>query len=250
MRLGTYLEREFPERETYKPFVFPKFCRSNGIIRFKQSRYWVQDYQFEKKRCFVFPHINKNGEIEWTSYGVWKTYPSILFASILSTVYKRIEKILFYHRDRKHRVSRYLIFQIALKYVVSGDIHIMRRMIECGKRSGKSLRKMIYHCRRTEEDEYRFLSDHAESFGLWFQHRSAPKNAFRAESVQNWILSKKLPVGTKSNLSKLVKQIDSWATVLRSSVGKLPSISVVSDTSKEVYNRFAGSLISQGRRGV
>lgn len=153
----------------YSVGKIPHHPVSNGLVRFRYSKNWF-DARFRKEQ-YAVPFIDHKGHIHATPVGVWVCRPSDLFATICSTVSKRLYA-LNRRLKRKKRCPPDLLFRIALLYSIDNNDSWFRRcraMITSNR--SRQLRRFVYRYEKHLDANRRFLYDQAQSRALWFQSR-------------------------------------------------------------------------------
>jgi hypothetical protein len=156
--------------QAFVPYKVQDRPKSNGLVRFKQSLAWMQ-FSRSKKALRAVPFIDHRGFIHSVAVCYWKCTSPQLFATILSTVYKRLHagerKVIF-----KYRVKPKLLFEIALLYTITLDSYWLTRTMELLKRRNLAvLVKHIYWKKNNVGSNKRFLFDQASLNALWLQSR-------------------------------------------------------------------------------
>jgi len=156
--------------QAYKPVRVLDSPKSNGLVRFKISTRWFQ-FARSKQVLRAVPFIDYRGFIHSVSVCYWKCTSPQLFATILSTVYKRLKagerKVIF-----KYRVKPKQLFEIALLYTITLDSYWLTRTLEILKRRKSGvLARHIYWKKTNVGSNKRFLFDQASLNALWLQSR-------------------------------------------------------------------------------
>lgn len=155
------------------PSQIPNHPVSNGLVRFKISERWHNE-QLNKK-LYAIPYIDQRGFVHSQILAFWKCTSTQLFATVVSTVHKRLwsinaKKAKSYSGKR---ISSDLIYKIALIYVLSFDNYWLKRSLALIERGRSPVRHVFWKLSKLDANK-RFLYDQSQnSVALWFQSRTA-----------------------------------------------------------------------------
>jgi ribosomal protein L31E len=144
--------------------------RSLGIVRYKTSNKWASPHRTKSVNTMV-PYIDRVGQIHGTSVSTWKCNPYQLYATISSTVHKRLCNVVR-GLPRKYRARSALLMKIALIYTITEDNTWFRRCLAMAKRCNKNLRSFVYYKEKHLDTDKRFLIGQALQAALWLQSRT------------------------------------------------------------------------------
>jgi len=223
------------------PVLLPDNGNSNGLFKFRTSKTWMTGIRSAKSVCKV-PYIDKQGEIHATSICYWRCDATQLYASVTSTVYKRLvgmSRTVPY----KKRCARDLLLKIALVYSLENDECWFRR---CKAMLGKAkdLRNFVYGFMKRMDQNKRFLFDQAQQVALWFQFRSRlPRRRDRSTIVcanaDNFeTVAKGLEVSKLEH--KLSEIFAKWCSIFRTSYGEINRMTVDSTVRCKSLSVFRG----------
>lgn len=158
----------------YNACIIPGHPKSNGIVRFKISDNWsnVKGMDGSKRSGRTLYRINDKGEITNDVLGYWKSTPSQLFATYLSTTYKRLSyRFHKMNRDTKKKVKDDDTFLIAFFTVIYGNC-FLRRCAGMVKHSPRNLSKFLYFHKNNADESTRFLLGQCIFRHSWLQHHT------------------------------------------------------------------------------
>jgi len=171
--------------KVYTPNRVPSIPESNGLVRYKASQRWYCTHQ-AKRRDRCVPYIDRNGLIHAHVVSTWKCTSYQLYATIASTVYKRLKSVVRSIRP-KDRTRPNLLMKIAALYAIDNNDSWYNRclaMIFQSKR--KQLLAHVYRMIHTVDENKRFLLDQVFHNTLWFQSRSRrPRSLGRRDKSTN-----------------------------------------------------------------
>lgn len=168
IKLGRPLKKGNVE---FEPEIVPKQPITNGLVRFKMSERWYKGSTAAKKWHLV-PYINRLGMVHAIGVATWMCHPAQLFATVVSTVFKRLWGLCRTIRKR-FRPSSDLLYKISAHYVVTSDEWFFRRCHEMiSRRRTKELGRFYYRCSKHMDKHKRFLLDQAQTAALWLQSRA------------------------------------------------------------------------------
>lgn len=153
--------------EPYSYGAFPRNPASNGLVRFRLSEKW---FPGASKRDASIPFIDHTGHIHALSLGTWRCSPPQLFATISSTVHKRLMAVTR-HQNKKKRCNLDWLFKISLVYTITNNDSFFRRCLSMLKSMDPNIRKFVYYHIKNLDANRRFLYDQALNCALWFQSR-------------------------------------------------------------------------------
>lgn len=180
------VDSQLPKRswEPYQYGAFPRNPASNGLVRFRTSEKWFPGIP---KRDYSVPFIDEWGHIHALSLGTWRCSPVQLFATICSTVYKRLRNITR-TQYRKKRCNLDCLFKISLIYTITNDDSFFRRCLSMIQRMDRNIRKFVYYNLHKMDANRRFLVDQVRNCALWFQSRARkcrPRASSNPDNLQS-----------------------------------------------------------------
>lgn len=154
----------------YNAEIIPKVPVQNGLIRFRNSLKWCGG-STAGQRWHHIPYIDHVGQIHATSLARWRCTAPQLFATLTSTVFKRL-----WGRTRKgpykYRPKADLLYKVAQFYVITNNDSFFRRsLVMLRKGLHRELGKFVYYMIKNLDANNRFLYDQALFGALWFQSR-------------------------------------------------------------------------------
>jgi len=186
----------------------------NGLVRFKESSRWYSGAHFWKKWHGV-PFIDRSGQIYAIALARWHTESPKLFATILSTVFKRLRGKNF-RLYRKKRANLDTLYEISAIYTVTNNDWFFRRCHEMLSRGLISqLRKFLYWYKRNKLSKTnRFLLDQSRFACLWLQSRSdfCPSRE-RSHPIKKGCRSKTNPGWDVNEGQRFAAAMREWANV-------------------------------------
>jgi hypothetical protein len=195
-RFSVSVSRDAPttQHDRYVPCFIPGNPKSNGLVRFKRSPLWMgagrgpvsarldhitwakrgTTWQNEtSKTSFVLPLINKVGMITPYLLGIWKCSYHEIFATLLSTVYKRLQARVWSRYKKKAQVSEHQLLKLAFIHVCHpNDIRFFNTAYSLISRP-KMLLKYLYKNFKKMDESIRFLFDQLCKSSSWFQHKAS-----------------------------------------------------------------------------
>lgn len=213
-RISVRLVDPQPVKTGWEPYIhgaFPRSPASNGLVRFRLSEKWYP--KILPKGDFSIPFIDHSGHIHALSLGTWRCSPVQLFATICSTVYKRLTNITR-SQNRKKRCNLDCLFRASLYYTITNDDSFLRRCLSMLYRMDKNIQGFVYFKTKQMDANRRFLYDQVRVYSpLWFQSRV--RVCERRVKSNNCDSSKAQPSGTHgvASLSTCLFNWDEWAAV-------------------------------------
>jgi hypothetical protein len=179
----------------YIPCFIPRNPRSNGLVRFKISDKWMgigRGPSGASLDCFtqakrgttlairhqhiaghVLPLISKTGRILPHALGVWKCRPNELLTTLVSTVFKRLQKQKWKRYKNKKVVSDHQLFKLAFIHV----LFPLENYFDIGyglfKNNPKSLSRYLYKILLSVDESIRFLFAQLSKSSSWVQHKAS-----------------------------------------------------------------------------
>jgi len=162
-----------PTASVFKPPHFSGIPEPFGLANFKVSQIWSRGLKSARTTRIV-PYIDRKGLIHATACCTWTSTAPQIFATILSTVYKRLWG-RFSHYEYRARPKPNDLFKIALLYTITNDDYWYLRAYEICIRSRPVL-KHLYRKYKQLDDNTKVLYDQALKNALWFQSRIRKPN--------------------------------------------------------------------------
>lgn len=210
------LEYRTKDSIVYNPPNYPKSKPPKGLVSFKESENWCIGIR-SAKTLRLFPYIDKKGRIHATSVCSWKCSSPQLFASICSTVFKRLMgKYKHYHYKARPRPND--LFKIAVIYSITNDDYWFQRTEELLKRR-PTVVEHLYSRKMKLDDNTKVLYDQALKNALWFQSRAKRSTRCRVSCPQStFVVSDGRPQRQKAPQSSVTdysinKMVKDWAKV-------------------------------------
>jgi len=163
-----------PKGEPYTPLKLkegnPSSHKVPGIS-FRNSMRWCSSADLSVN-CLI-PFISKSGKFSIYTLCRWKTNPARVFATVLSTVYQRLQSLI----RKRHKYSvfkklRKTAFKVSLLYTILHQDNIIDRFLGMTSRKQKTPIKAIYAyvyslvC--SLDGDKRFVYSQAFSQANWF----------------------------------------------------------------------------------
>jgi len=159
-----------PGWSQYNVEVVPKTPAHNGLVRFRNSLRWCGG-STAGQRWHHIPFIDHVGQIHATSLAKWRCTAPQLFATITSTVFKRLWGQTRYG-PIKDRCKSGLLYKVAQVYTITNDDSFFRRSLSMlARQRHTELGKFVYYKIKNLDANNRFLYDQALYGALWFQSR-------------------------------------------------------------------------------
>jgi len=178
-RPGT--RRYFP---LYIAELHPRTCNHPGM-RFRTSLRWF-DTNHDQLMVRSVPFISKVGKLTVYTLYYWKCYQHQLFASLIATVYQRLQSILY--KRYKGKGSRY--FKVALKvaivYALTHDDRLIDRFLGASSngRPVAAAQSLAHIGVSNLDGKQRFVYSQAYLQGTWLRYLALrPRDKSRKEDV-------------------------------------------------------------------
>jgi len=213
-----------PGWSEYNAEIVPKSPAHNGLVRFKNSLRWCGG-STAGQRWHHIPYIDHVGQIHAVSVARWRCSAPQLFATITSTVFKRL-----WGRTRKgpikDRVRAGLLYQVAQYYTITNDDSFLRRTLSMlVRRRHRELGRFVYYKIKHLDANNRFLYDQALYGALWFQSRQdrCPGRELSNQMIEVQRDERSVFCSSRCHFDKLMV---TWARVY-SGASAHPSVAVV-----------------------
>jgi len=133
-----------PGWSQYNVEVVPKTPAHNGLVRFRNSLRWCGG-STAGQRWHHIPFIDHVGQIHATSLAKWRCTAPQLFATITSTVFKRLWGQTRYG-PIKDRCKSGLLYKVAQVYTITNDDSFFRRSLSMlARQRHTELGKFVYY---------------------------------------------------------------------------------------------------------
>jgi hypothetical protein len=265
------VSRECPtnQYQMYTPCYIPRYPRSNGLVRFKMSNAWMGtqrrgpdsaslDHNTWAKRGTTFgipdhrighalPLISKNGAILPYTIGVWKCRPNELLTTLVSTIYKRLQKQkwIHYRYKRWKGPSEGQMLRLAFIGALYPDKNYFSIAYGLFKNNPRGMVKYIYKIYKQMDESIRFLFGQLSKSSLWLQHRGKP-SSIKSIKTSSFPLWRNPITGRIPSPEELYFQSISQITnkYLISRIGIKKAL-VMSLQGSQTYRIFTGTYSSQ-----
>jgi len=182
-------ERQDPRATSY----FPKQLNTNTRLvsyRVRYSTRWIHNYNENCKMEIGLPYINNWGGMSPTNVAIWRCHPLQAIASITSTVYSRLLKIMIKrHNPRFAFKLSTEILKVAAMYTITKDKFVLDRFLGIYRKvhsSGPIQRILTKLVRRLDVDQ-RFVYSQVCSQTHWLTHRSErPCDKSLKNNIEVW----------------------------------------------------------------
>jgi len=201
---------------------------SNGLISLRGSNEWVLSPR-SARTLKAIPYISRSGHIHATTLAFWRCDAYELYASVASTVYKRLVNITRKIRP-KSRPSRDTLIKISLVYSLeNNDSWFNRTIAMLFKEHPNRLKNFVYRHIKQMDETHRFLLGQALNVASWLQRRSGLNRSKREKSAYCEVSRSNVTLVARSGLergrlcARLNRVMNDWSSVFRGPVKHLSS---------------------------
>jgi hypothetical protein len=174
---------DFKDRQKSVVFVppsYPSVPKADGFAAYKVSERWATGLR-SACRWRIVPYIDRLGQIHSTAISRWRCTGTQLMATIVSTVFKRLQG-RYRHYIFKLRPKPNDLFKIAMIYTLTNDDYWFRRTLEILNRS-RDVGKHLYRKLMQLDANTKVLYDQACKNALWFQSRIRKPNHVKCPQI-------------------------------------------------------------------
>jgi hypothetical protein len=170
---------------------FPKRVEGNPTLpsyRMRTSVRWIQDYKKTCERWIGLPYIDFSGRMSPSKVALWKCHPAQAVASITSTIYSRITRVMIKrHGTRFTFKLQPEILKVAATYALTQNNFVMNRFygIYRKKNSAKPIQCVISKFVRNMDVDQRFVYSQVLSQTHWLTHRSERPRVKSEKNIYN-----------------------------------------------------------------
>jgi len=158
----------------YESVVYPGSGPMHSY-KMKLSKRWVPNYSESCLREFRFPYIDKVGKMSMSTLFTWTCHPLQGIASISSTVYSRLQKVII----RRHGLSALLrhykvLFKVSAIYAITSNTWLMDRVLGMSQRKSglKNVKGFLVRFERRLDVSQRFVYSQVCSQTNWLTSRA------------------------------------------------------------------------------
>jgi len=157
-----------------KPVHLPENPRTSDYpaINFKNSVRWYEST--DPVRSYDLPYINQLGMLTPYTLYKWKTFPSKVLASIVSTVYHRLFAIVARKNGQRYAIrNSELMLRGAACYILSKNEYLYRRLLGMlmSKQSHQAIVKFVYFLTNKIGANTRFVLGQVCLQATWLKSR-------------------------------------------------------------------------------
>lgn len=159
------------------------------------TRWFLRQNWPTYRRPIPLPYIQKSGKLSMSAIAIWNAYPEQIVASVSSTVYLRLKKLLTKRHGKKNMTAlRDVTFRCASLYAITHNDWLIDRFLGILRRKpleGKKVVKKLLHsvlCNLGENERFVYNQIYFQISWLTFRSKR-PRDKPKANSY--WLLPPK-----------------------------------------------------------